>query len=128
MPIYEFICTDCHVNFERIMSFAASQKPVCVACGSEHTQRKLSAPAIHFKGGGFYLTESRKEADAKSEKEAPEKNESKASEGETVQTKSQDSNSGSGSDTESGSSSKSNKDKQSGKAASGVSKTVAKDG
>ncbi len=128
MPIYEFICTDCHVNFEQIMSFAATQKPVCVACGSEHTQRKLSAPAIHFKGGGFYLTESRKEADVKSEKEAPEKSESESGEGETTESKSQDSNGTSSSDTESGSSSKSSKDKKAAKSASGVSKTAAKDG
>ncbi len=78
MPIYEFLCTDCQDSFERLLSYSAVQEPVCPFCGSAQTRRKLSAPAIHFKGGGFYLTESRKEAESKSETETADKGDSKS--------------------------------------------------
>lgn len=81
MPIYEFICTDCHDSFEQLLAYSATREPACPFCGSERARRKLSAPAIHFKGSDFYLTESRKEAEsrnAKDAKEIPDKGESKS--------------------------------------------------
>ena len=124
MPIYEFLCTDCQDSFEQIMSFAAVQDPACPACGSGHTRRKMSAPAIHFKGSGFYLTESRKEAEAKNEEKPKEKDEVKAKEGEGKEAKSQDS----GSDKDGGDKSKSdssNKEKKPAKSEPGKSKAAA---
>jgi len=78
MPIYEFICTDCHDSFEQLLAYSATRKPACPFCGSERARRKLSAPAIHFKGSDFYLTESRKAAESRNAKEMPDKGESKS--------------------------------------------------
>ena len=60
MPIYEFACQDCGHEFETIQSFSDSTTPACPNCQGRHVQRCLSAPAIHFKGSGWYVTDSKK--------------------------------------------------------------------
>jgi putative FmdB family regulatory protein len=62
MPIYEFACQDCGHEFEKIQSFSDSSTPACPNCQGVHVQRRLSAPAIHFKGSGWYITDSKKVA------------------------------------------------------------------
>ena len=62
MPIYEFVCQDCGHEFEKIQSFSDSSTPACPNCQGRHVQRRLSAPAIHFKGSGWYITDSRNAA------------------------------------------------------------------
>lgn len=124
MPIYEYLCTECEDSFEQIMSFAAVQDPACPSCGSGQTRRKLSAPAIHFKAGGFYLTDSRKEAEARNGEKKKEKSESKAAEGESSEVKGQDS----GGDKESGGNTKSdsgNREKKATKKVSDKAKAAA---
>ena len=59
MPIYEFICQACNHEFEQIVSFSATKLPHCPACHSEQVHRQLSRPAIHFKGSGWYITDSK---------------------------------------------------------------------
>jgi putative FmdB family regulatory protein len=59
MPIYEFACQDCGHEFEKIQSFSDSSTPDCPNCQGRHVQRRLSAPAIHFKGSGWYITDSK---------------------------------------------------------------------
>ncbi len=56
MPLYEFRCTACGHIFEKIQSFSAPDPKECPQCGSP-VERLLSAPAIQFKGSGFYLTD-----------------------------------------------------------------------
>lgn len=68
MPLYEFLCSHCQASFERLMSFSVAQSVVCPECGSQQTQRQLGLPAIHFKGGGFYRTDSRAEAEERQKK------------------------------------------------------------
>lgn len=55
MALYEYACNKCGHNFERIMKRGA-RAPRCPECGSG-TKRLLSAPAIHFKGTGWYVTD-----------------------------------------------------------------------
>ena len=62
MPIYEFACQDCGHEFEIIQSFSDNSTPACPNCQGRHVQRRLSAPAIHFKGSGWYITDSKNAA------------------------------------------------------------------
>lgn len=52
MPIYEYFCKKCQNNFEKLLSFGA-KAPACPECGNKKTEKRISAPAIHFKGSGF---------------------------------------------------------------------------
>ncbi len=60
MPLYEYHCNQCHVDFEVRRSFSDTGTPACPVChDNAHVTRKFSAPAIVFKGSGFYVTDSR---------------------------------------------------------------------
>ncbi len=59
MPLYEFVCGDCNTQFEAIQSFSATTQPNCPVCQSSNVMRQLSKPAIHFKGSGWYITDSK---------------------------------------------------------------------
>lgn len=67
MPIYEFVCNECGSSFEKRVSFAATL-PTCATCSSDNVQRQLSAPAIHFKGSGWYINDSKKSSTASTSK------------------------------------------------------------
>ena len=53
MPLYEYECTTCHQHTEKIQKFSDPEITVCPHCGG-HLERVVSAPAISFKGGGWY--------------------------------------------------------------------------
>ena len=53
MPLYEYECTACHKRTEKIQKFSDPEITVCPHCGG-HLERVISAPAISFKGGGWY--------------------------------------------------------------------------
>ena len=55
MPLYEFECEKCHHRFEKIQSVSAPD-PECPKCGSK-VERLLHAPAVQFKGSGWYVTD-----------------------------------------------------------------------
>ncbi|HYV15072.1 MAG TPA: zinc ribbon domain-containing protein [Conexibacter sp.] len=97
MPIYEYRCTKGH-TFETLQRMSEDALDTCEVCAAPAT-RVLHAPAVHFKGSGFYNT------DYGTKKRAREKSaESKsASEGKSTDTKSGDAKSG-GSDSGSSSS------------------------
>ncbi|RIK41828.1 MAG: hypothetical protein DCC55_10705 [Chloroflexi bacterium] len=59
MPIYEFVCQECGNEFEKLQSFSDTSTPLCPACQSVQVRRRLSPPAIHFKGSGWYITDSK---------------------------------------------------------------------
>ena len=54
MPLYEYLCPKCG-RFELIRKFSDATVTECPTCGSE-VQKLLSAPAIQFKGTGWYIT------------------------------------------------------------------------
>jgi putative FmdB family regulatory protein len=56
MPLYEYKCKKCGHRFERIQSFSAPDVKECPICQSE-VERLISAPAVQFKGSGFYSTD-----------------------------------------------------------------------
>ncbi len=55
MPIYEYRCENGH-EFETFQSMSEDPISKCMECGAP-SQRVLSAPAVHFKGSGFYTTD-----------------------------------------------------------------------
>src|SRR5438552_6707734 len=56
MPLYEYECDACRHRFEIIQKFSDPPVEKCPSCGG--TVHKLqSAPAIQFKGSGFYITD-----------------------------------------------------------------------
>lgn len=86
MPLYEYLCKKCGHRFEKILKF--SDKPIkkCPECGGA-VEQVISAPAVQFKGSGWYVTDyakkssaddsgSKPKADSSSKSEA--KSESKA--------------------------------------------------
>jgi putative FmdB family regulatory protein len=56
MPLYEYQCKKCGHRFEKIQKF--SDKPVkkCPECGGR-VEQTISAPAVQFKGSGWYVTD-----------------------------------------------------------------------
>ena len=61
MPLYEYQCKKCHSLTERIQKFSDEPLTVCPHCGGEMEQL-LSAPAVQFKGSGWYVTDYAKKA------------------------------------------------------------------
>ena len=55
MPLYEYQCGRCG-RFEVIRKFSDEPLTICPTCGQE-IQKLLSAPAIQFKGTGWYITD-----------------------------------------------------------------------
>jgi putative FmdB family regulatory protein len=53
MPLYEYECTTCHKHTEKIQKFSDPEITVCPHCGGQ-LERVISAPAVSFKGGGWY--------------------------------------------------------------------------
>jgi putative FmdB family regulatory protein len=53
MPLYEYECTQCKRHTEKIQKFSDPEITQCPHCGGL-LERVVSAPAISFKGGGWY--------------------------------------------------------------------------
>jgi putative FmdB family regulatory protein len=100
VPLYEFRCKQCGHVFEKIQSYSAADDP-CPRCAGE-VERLLSAPAIQFKGSGFYLTDYGKAGGAARTEGSGNSSESGASSGDNGQSSgdkgkaAQPSNSGAG--------------------------------
>lgn len=88
MPLYEYECVKCGHRFEKIEPLSASATKKCPKCGGK-AERQLAAPAIQFKGSGWYVTdyagkgsgstsESSADGGAKSDKPAEKPGEAKA--------------------------------------------------
>jgi putative FmdB family regulatory protein len=56
LPLYEYKCQKCGHRFEKIESHTASITKKCPKCGAR-AERQQSAPAIQFKGSGWYVTD-----------------------------------------------------------------------
>jgi putative FmdB family regulatory protein len=56
MPIYEYSCHRCGQRFEVRQKFADEPLKIHKECGGE-AERLISAPMLHFKGTGWYVTD-----------------------------------------------------------------------
>lgn len=65
MPLFEYECQKCGQHTERIEKFDGPKLQKCPKCGGK-VERLLSAPAIQFKGSGWYVTDYGKSSSAPS--------------------------------------------------------------
>ena len=56
MPLHEYLCTSCGRTFEAIQSFGEAPLAKCNRCGGA-LKRLISAPAVQFKGSGWYVSD-----------------------------------------------------------------------
>jgi putative FmdB family regulatory protein len=68
MPLYEYECESCGATFEVIQKFSDHSVDTCRTCGGK-VRRLLSAPAIQFKGTGWYVTDYARKGAGGAEKE-----------------------------------------------------------
>ena len=65
MPLYEYECKKCHHRFERIQKFSDPYVKKCPDCGGP-VELVVSAPAVQFKGSGWYVNDYAKKSSASS--------------------------------------------------------------
>jgi putative FmdB family regulatory protein len=56
MPLYEYQCKKCGHRFEEIRKFSDKHLKKCPECGGA-LEQVISAPAVQFKGSGWYVTD-----------------------------------------------------------------------
>jgi len=56
MPLYEYLCTNCGERTEVLQRLGAAPPSQCPRCGGA-LERLISAPALQFKGTGWYVTD-----------------------------------------------------------------------
>ena len=61
MPLYEYECLKCGRRTEKIESVNGPHLKKCPHCGGK-VERLVTAPAIQFKGAGWYVTDYAKKA------------------------------------------------------------------
>src|SRR5579864_4674944 len=63
MPLYEYECKKCGHRFEKIQKFSDKMIKKCPDCGGA-VEQVISAPAVQFKGSGWYVTDYAKKSDS----------------------------------------------------------------
>ena len=71
MPLYEYKCDKCGLQFELIRKLADPPVTTCSKCGGS-VRKLMSSAAIRFKGTGWYVTDYAKK-DSEGAKPAPAK-------------------------------------------------------
>jgi len=64
MPLYEYQCKKCRHRFEKIQKFSDKPMKKCPDCGGP-LEQLISAPAVQFKGSGWYITDYAKKGSAR---------------------------------------------------------------
>jgi len=98
MPLYEYECKKCGHRFEKIQKFSDRMVRKCPECGGV-VEQMISAPAVQFKGSGWYVTDYAKKSPSSS-----------SSEGGSKETKKEDKSKAEGSGKESSSAESSSKE------------------
>ena len=58
MPIHDYHCDHCGHTFSAVQSYTDATLDTCPSCG-KRPRKLMATPAIVFKGGGWYKTDSR---------------------------------------------------------------------
>ncbi len=85
MPNYEYLCKKCGHRFEEIRKFSDKHLKKCPECGGV-LEQVISAPAVQFKGSGWYVTDYAKKGTASTPSSA-----SSSSEGDSASKEAKDS-------------------------------------
>ncbi|MGA9980986.1 MAG: zinc ribbon domain-containing protein [Candidatus Sulfotelmatobacter sp.] len=56
MPLYEYKCKKCGHQFEKIQKYSDRMVKKCPDCGGR-VEQTITAPAVQFKGTGWYVTD-----------------------------------------------------------------------
>jgi putative FmdB family regulatory protein len=87
MPLYEYVCQKCKAKTEVLQRMKERPLRICPHCGGK-LKKAFSAPAIQFKGSGFYTTDYARGTNAGKSGESPKAGaESKASEAKVSEAK-----------------------------------------
>ena len=78
MPNYEYLCNKCGHRFEQIRKFSDKQLRKCPECGGL-IEQVISAPAVQFKGSGWYVTDYPKKGAGSGASSAPSSSEGDSS-------------------------------------------------
>lgn len=57
MPIYEYKCTECGHQLEKLQKMSDDPLTDCPECGKPALQKMVSAAGFRLKGGGWYETD-----------------------------------------------------------------------
>jgi len=57
MPIYEYVCSDCGHDFEKLQKMSDAPLVDCPACEKQSLKKKISAPGFRLSGSGWYETD-----------------------------------------------------------------------
>lgn len=76
MPMYAYKCAKCGHEYEKIEKLDAPARQKCPNCKGR-ADRQLTAPAVQFKGSGWYVTDYARKSAPAEKKEGQEAGESK---------------------------------------------------
>ena len=63
MPTYEYACSTCDATHEVQQKMTDPTLTECPVCGKATVRKLFSGVGVHFKGSGFYRTDSRSGSD-----------------------------------------------------------------
>ena len=86
MPLYEYECKKCGHRFERIQKFSDAMVKKCPDCGGK-VEQMISAPAVQFKGSGWYVTDYAKRSGSSASSDSDGKSDSNKETAESGQSK-----------------------------------------
>jgi putative FmdB family regulatory protein len=94
VPLYEYQCQKCKHKFEKIQKFSDRPIKKCPECGGP-VEKLLHAPAVQFKGTGWYVTDygGKDKSEKPKTESSSEKKESSASKEDGAKSKDKDSGS-----------------------------------
>jgi len=65
MPFYEYQCSACGAHTEVLQKISDAPLRKCPECGKNQLKKLVSAPVFRLKGGGWYETDFKSDADRK---------------------------------------------------------------
>ncbi len=65
MPFYEYECAACKHHTEVLQKISDAPLKKCPECGKSALKRLISAPVFRLKGGGWYETDFKSDAETK---------------------------------------------------------------